>query len=174
MTNARSRSDVAPLVHADDVLRAEILDAEERRCQALIDVDLPALDDLFDDTIVHVHAPGLVHDKAQLLDHVSSRRAYRAISRGELTIRVIGDVAVATGRVHNVLSSPDGTERVVAGPATQVLRRCEDGAWRFVSFQMTPDGEHVFAMTDSEKATTDAALRADSSISVTDQKEPPA
>lgn len=157
------------VVEADDAVRAEILAVEERRCRALVAVDVATLADLYDDSIVHVHAPGLVHDKTQLLDHVSGRKAYLGISRGALRIRVIGDVAVMTGRIVNRLSSPDGTERIVAGPVTQVLRRCTDGAWRFVSFQMTPDGEQIFAMTDSERASTEADERAETTISVTDQ-----
>jgi len=163
--------DVDPITVADDATRAEILDVEKRRCRALLDVDMETLDDLYDESIIHIHAPGLVHDKTQLMDHVSGRRAYLEISRGELAIRVIGDVAVMTGRVVNRLSSPDGSERIVAGPVTQVLRRCDDGAWRFISFQMTPDGEHIFAMTASEQASTERELNAESSITVTDQKD---
>lgn len=140
------------VVYADDATRAELLAVEERRRAALLTVDLPALDDLFDATLVHTHAPGLTHDKAQLLEHVATRQAYLGIRRGPLTMRLIGDVAVVTGRIDNRLSSPDGTERDVRGQAIQVLRRCEDGAWRYVSFQMTPDGEHVWPATEAEQA----------------------
>jgi len=138
---------------ADEATRAEILAVEERRKQALLAVDLPALADLYDDSLVHTHAPGLTHDKAQLLEHVAARQAYKDMSRGELTIRLIGaDVAIMTGRLVNRLGSPDGSERVVAGQVIQVLRRCEDGEWRFLSFQMTPDGEHVWTPTAAEAA----------------------
>ena len=142
---------VAPVVYADEETRAEILAVEERRQRALLDVDVEVLDDLFDETLVHTHAPGLTHDKAQLLEHVATRAPYKGATRGELTIRVIGDVAIMTGRLVNRLGSPDGSERTVAGQVIQVLRRCEDGGWRFVSFQMTPDGEHVWTATDAER-----------------------
>ena len=142
----------SPVVLADDVTRAEILAVENRRRTALLAVDLTTLADLYDDSLIHTHAPGLTHDKAQLLEHVATRQAYLDITRGELTIRLIGDVAVVTGRIVNRLASPDGTERVLGGQVIQVLRRCEDGAWRFVSFQMTPDGEHVWPPTASERA----------------------
>lgn len=141
---------VSPLVVADEATRAEILAVEERRKRALLAIDLDALADLYDDSLVHTHAPGLTHDKEQLLEHVRTRQAYREITRGELTIRLIGDVAIVTGRIINRLGSPDGSERVLAGQVIQVLRRCEDGRWRFVSFQMTPDGEHVWTPTDAE------------------------
>ena len=141
---------VSAVLEADEATRAEILAVEARRQQALLDVDLAALDDLCDQSLIHTHAPGLTHDKAQLLEHVRTRRAYRAMTRGPLTIRLIGDVAVMTGRLTNKLGSPDGTERSVSGQVIQVLRRCEDGRWRFVSFQMTPDGEHVWTPTAAE------------------------
>ncbi len=140
------------VVYADDETRAEILAVEERRCAALLAVDIPALDDLFDASLVHTHAPGVTHDKAQLLEHVATRKAYLDITRGHLTIRLIGDVAVVTGRIRNRLDSPDGTERVIRGQVVQVLLRCGDGAWRYVSFQMTPDGEHVWPSTRAERA----------------------
>jgi len=142
---------MSAVVMADDATRAEILAVEERRKQALLDVDIPTLDDLFDESIIHTHAPGITHNKAQLLEHVATRQAYRDINRGDLTIRLIDDVAIVTGRITNRLGSQDGSERVLAGQVIQVLRRCEDRQWRFVSFQMTPDGEHVWTPTDAER-----------------------
>lgn len=136
---------------ADAVTRAEILDVERRRIRALIDGDIGTLDELFDESIVHIHAPGLMHDKTQLLEHVAVRRAYRAIERGELNIRRFGDVAVVTGLIFNTLGSPDGTERKLSGPVTQVLHRDRAG-WKYLSFQMTPSGEHIWEPTASEKA----------------------
>ncbi|MFE5791454.1 nuclear transport factor 2 family protein [Streptomyces sp. NPDC056503] len=146
---------VAPVILADETTRAAILEVEERRQRALREVDLDALRDLYDDSLIHTHAPGLTHTKAQLLEHVATRAPYRDAARGELVIRLIGDVAIVTGRLVNRLGSPDGSERTVAGQVIQVLRRCEDGAWRFVSFQMTPDGEHVWTPTAEEKAGLD-------------------
>ncbi|MFF2329546.1 MULTISPECIES: YybH family protein [unclassified Streptomyces] len=135
---------------ADAATRAELLALEERRRAALVAVDLPALEDMFDESLVHIHAPGLTHSKAQLLEHVATRQAYLDSARGELRIRIVGDVAVMTGRLTNRLRSPEGGERVLGGVVTQVVRRCEDGAWRFLSFQMTPDGEHVWPAMPSE------------------------
>jgi ketosteroid isomerase-like protein len=150
------------LRYADDTVRAEILALEERRRQALVAGDIVTLEDMYDDSLVHTHAPGLTHDKTQLLEHVVTRHAYRDMTRGPLTIRLVGDVAIVTGRITNLLSSPDGSERIVAGPAIQVLRRCEDGKWRYLSFQMTPDGEHIWPLTDSERASqADTTTRED-------------
>lgn len=136
---------------ADEATRAEILAVEQRRQAALLAADLGTLDDLFDESLIHIHAPGLTHTKPVLLEHVATRQAYHAMTRGPLTIRVLGDVAIMTGRLVNKLGSPDGTERIVSGMVTQVLRRCDDGQWRFVNFQMTPDGEHIWPAMDSER-----------------------
>lgn len=138
--------------YADEALRAELLELEERRRRALIEVDIAALDEMFDEQLVHIHAPGLVHTKAQLLEHVATRTPYIDSTRGELTIRVLGDIAIMTGPLVNKLRSPGAPDRTVGGVVTQVVRRCDDGTWRFLSFQMTPNGEHVWPATESELA----------------------
>lgn len=142
---------------ADDATRAQLLAVEERRQAALLAVDLPALEDLYDDSIVHIHAPGLTHDKSQLLEHIATRQAYLDMRRGPLTMRVVGDVAIVTGRLINRLRNPEGGDRTVSGMVTQVLRRCDDAEWRYVSFQMTPDGEHVWPELDSEREAREKA-----------------
>ncbi|WP_432537866.1 nuclear transport factor 2 family protein [Kineococcus arenarius] len=142
---------MSAVVEADAATRAEVLAVEERRRRALIAGDLAALDEVFDEQLVHVHAPGVTHTKAQLLEHVATRQAYLDIARGELRIRLVGDVAVVTGTIVNRLRTAEGGERVLGGVVTQVLRRCEDGRWRFLSFQMTPDGERAWPSLPSEQ-----------------------
>ena len=145
-----ARTDAA----APAALREEVLAVESRRQQALIDVDLATLDALFEPSLVHIHAPGLVHSKAQLLEHTATRRAYLEITRGELNVRVFGaagDVAVITGPITNRLRTTEGGERTLAGVATQVLHRGGDGQWRFVSFQMAPYGEQAWGALPSEQ-----------------------
>ncbi|WP_167132568.1 YybH family protein [Paramicrobacterium chengjingii] len=144
---------------ADAATREAILAVEARRQRALIDVDAVELDDLYEESLVHIHAPGLTHDKAQLIEHTLTRRAYVEMNRGDLNIRTAGDVAVMTGELVNRLRNPDGSERIVAGAVTQVLRRGDDGRWRFVSFQMTPYGTQVWGALPSE--TTEATSEQD-------------
>ncbi|GAA2576612.1 hypothetical protein GCM10010435_60940 [Winogradskya consettensis] len=136
---------------SDPQQHAELLAVEERRRRALIDVDLATLDELFDESLVHIHAPGVTHTKAQLLEHTATRRAYLGIERGELVIRLFGDVAVITGAITNRLRTADGGERVLSGVATQVLHRAAGGGWRFISFQMTPYGEQAWPALASEE-----------------------
>ncbi|WP_084099532.1 DUF4440 domain-containing protein [Demequina sp. NBRC 110051] len=145
------------VVLADDATRAEILALEERRRRALLDLDEAALRDIYDEHLIHIHAPGLTHTKEQLVEHALTRSPYLDIERGELLIRVVGDVAVMTGSLTNRLRNPDGSERTVNGQVTQVVRRGDDGAWRFLSFQMTPMGEEVWGKLASEKPATASA-----------------
>lgn len=147
------------VITPDEPTRAALLAVEERRQQALVGGDIATLDDLFDDSLVHIHAPGLIHTKAQLLEHVATRQAYLAVERSELKIRLAGDVAVITGRIVNRLRNPDGTERSLAGAVTQVVVRGVDGVWRFISFQMTPDGEQVWPALPSEAEATSTESR---------------
>jgi ketosteroid isomerase-like protein len=136
---------------ADAATVAQLMAVEKRRQDALVAVDLDELDRLFDDSLVHIHAPGLIHSKAQLIEHTSTRRAYLEITRGDLNIRVMGDTAVITGPIINRMRAASGGERILGGVATQVLHRDDAGDWRFVSFQMTPFGEQEWGALPSEQ-----------------------
>lgn len=143
----------AAVTAADDATAAALRAVEDRRLQALLEGDLDTLDDLFDASLVHIHAPGLTHSKQQLLEHVAMRRPYLGTTRGELTIRLVGDVAIMTGELVNRLRTKEGGERTLGGVATQVLVRADDAAlgWRFLSFQMTPAGEQAWGSLPSEQ-----------------------
>lgn len=130
--------------------RADIIAVENERQRALIDGDLDALAALMDESLVHIHAPGVTHTKAQLLEHTGTRRAYLQIERGDLNVRQFGHIAVMTGALTNRLRTAEGGERTLSGVVTQVLRY-DDGRWRFVSFQMTPYGEQAWPSLPSEQ-----------------------
>ena len=151
MTTAMTSSDVT----------TELLALEERRQRALIAVDLDDLAAIMADDLIHIHAPGVTHTKQQLLEHTATRRAYLQITRGELLVRVYGDTAVLTGPIRNRLRTADGGERELGGVAMQVLRRGDDGAWRFVSFQMTPAGEEAWPPLPSQQDGDSAAGKDD-------------
>ena len=141
-----------PTDHTPDAAtRSALEELESRRIRALIEVDLTALDDIYDPSLIHIHAPGLTHNKTQLMEHTSTRRPYLAVSRRDLAVRLFGDIAVITGPLANVLRTPQGGQRTVSGQVTQVARLCDDGCWRYVSFQMTPDAEQVWGSLPSER-----------------------
>jgi len=115
-----------------------ILEIERRRRAALVAVDLDELDRLFAEDLIHVHSTGMKHTKAELLRHIEQKRAFLAIDRGDLQIRVEGPIAVITGTMTNRMRSRDGkAEILLHGFVTQVLRRNDEG-WKFISFQLTP------------------------------------
>jgi ketosteroid isomerase-like protein len=115
-----------------------ILEIERRRRAALVAVDLDELDRLFAEDLIHVHSTGMKHTKAELLRHIEQKRAFLAIDRGDLQIRVEGPIAVITGTMTNRMCSRDGkAEILLHGFVTQVLRRNDEG-WQFISFQLTP------------------------------------
>jgi ketosteroid isomerase-like protein len=123
------------MAQTDDMKR--ILDADNRRRAALVAVDMEELDRLFAEDLIHVHSTGLAHTKAELLRHIDQKRAFLAIDRGPLQIRIEGDIAVMTGLMTNRMRAKDGNgEILLQGFVTQVLRRSADG-WRFISFQLT-------------------------------------
>lgn len=141
---------MSAVIEATGELREEILAAESRRQEALIAQDLGALEALFDDSLVHIHAPGEVHTKALLLEHVATRGVYLEITRGVLTVRIIGDVAIITGAITNRMKAPGGGERSISGEVTQVLRCTDDAEWVFVSFQMTPYSDKAWGALPSQ------------------------
>ena len=115
-----------------------ILEIERRRRAALVAVDLDELERLFAEDLIHVHSTGMTHTKAELLRHIEQKRAFLAIDRGDLQIRVEGPIAVITGTITNRMRSRDGkAEILLHGFVTQVLRRNDEG-WKFISFQLTP------------------------------------
>jgi ketosteroid isomerase-like protein len=116
-----------------------ILQAEDKRKAALAAVDITVLDGLFSDDLVHVHSNGIVQDKAALLSYIQESVASVVIERGPLNVRLFGDVAIVIGPMTNHTRRRDGTEVVLKGTATQVLKR-EAANWRFVSFQLTLTG----------------------------------
>lgn len=119
-----------------------ILDLERRRQEALVAVDLAALDAMFSDDLVHVHSTGLVQDKTELLRHIDRKRGFIAIERGPLTIRIEGTTAVMTGTMTSRMRTPNGAdETVMRSFVTQVLRHTDQG-WRFISFQLTVNREN--------------------------------
>lgn len=115
--------------------RKELEELELARCTAISAGDVDALEAMLSDDYVHVHMNGRLDDRAGHLHAVSSRP--RQTTRGELTIRLWGDAAVLTGELTNRMKTRDDGIRETHAFCHQVAVR-SDGAWRFVSVQLTP------------------------------------
>jgi ketosteroid isomerase-like protein len=111
-----------------------VLDLEERRCTAIGNGDLAALNDILANDYLHVGGAGTVSDKEKYIATIGG--SPRAPERANLHVRVYGDAAVLTGDLINRIGKPGEPPRVVDTFATQVAIRTGD-KWCFVSFQLT-------------------------------------
>jgi ketosteroid isomerase-like protein len=123
-------------MHAE-AIQQEILRLESERCRALVQRDLQTLAALMDDALVHVHATGKVDDKEQYLEMVARHIDFLSVERSDMRVRVLGDTAIASGRLEQaIVLRESGEERLMKAYTTQVWLRGEDG-WRQCAFQAT-------------------------------------
>lgn len=121
-----------------NTIRAQLLQLEQRRQQALIAADIPTLSALMDDALIHIHSTGMVHNKAQLLEHIRQMGGFVAIEREAPEVQIYGDLAMLTGLTRNTVRSlQSGQLRVREGFSTLVLRH-HQGSWRILLSQLTP------------------------------------
>jgi ketosteroid isomerase-like protein len=113
--------------------RGALLDLERRRCAAIEDGDVAALQLMLADDYVHVHMSGKIDDREEHLRAVE--RSPRKPIPGETLVRIYGDLAVVTGHLHNHLAGPD---QVVNKTYCHRIAAKRDGQWRFVSVHLTP------------------------------------
>ncbi len=118
--------------------RARLLQLEQQRQQALIAADIPALSALLDDALIHVHSTGMVHTKAQLLEHVRLMGGFVAIDREEPAVRIDGDIAILTGFTRNTVRSLKSGELLVREGFSTLVLRHHQGRWRILLSQLTP------------------------------------
>lgn len=99
------------LIEHRSPLGRELLAFEEQRCKALISNDVEALERLLHADLVHVHSSGMVHNKAEFIDHVGKMGGFVSITRGDLELRVM----------HG------STGAIITGPTTNRVRRLATG-----------------------------------------------
>ena len=108
---------------------------EEKRAAAIANKDFTALTGVLADDYLHIYGGGPASDRGGYIKQVTA--APRVPTRGPLTARVYGDVAVLTGDLLNRIEYPDRPGTVLDTYVTQVARKV-GGQWKFVSFQITP------------------------------------
>ncbi len=115
----------------------EIKRLENERGRALINQDWPALAALMGEDLVHVHANGLVDDKAAYLENARTKLDYLKFERLSLTVRCYGDIVVATGILFQSVrvKGPETVVDVKAATTQTWVRR--DGRWLQNTFQAT-------------------------------------
>lgn len=124
----------------DDVLAAAVAAVcavETHRCELISQGDISGLSELLTEDYLHVHATGRVERKAAAL--ASFERLPRRCHRGEMEVRVMGDVAVVVGPQTNIMPRGPGIPQEAVLIVTTVLRRTETG-WRLASFHGCREG----------------------------------
>ncbi|MFH1184325.1 MAG: nuclear transport factor 2 family protein [Chloroflexota bacterium] len=119
----------------------EVLDADERRCQALVANDFDALARILHDELVYTHSNATSDSKDGLLDNVRSGKVkYRALRRDNVTVRIFGDTARMNG--HIVLETTrDGVETVRDIVFLSVWVKTA-GSWQMAAWASTPIPVH--------------------------------
>lgn len=124
-----------------DARISEIIAIENERCRALVEDDFDAVRRLISEDLVHVHTRGNIDNYDQYLDRIQNLFDFKAVTRGDLTIRFYGDIAISTGPMINrvcLRSKPD-VDPVEVSSTTTIVWHKFNGAWKIVSFHASTD-----------------------------------
>jgi len=112
----------------------EVRAAEERRCQAIAEGDAAALAAVLSDDLHYLHSTGVLEGKEAYIA-TSVAGTPRTVERGDLNIRVLGDVAIVTGDYAIRIEPPE--EAYIQATGLQVWVR-EPSGWLLLAHQGTP------------------------------------
>ena len=115
----------------------EIARLEENRARALVQADWGALAALIADDLVHIHATGLVENKAAYLEGVRTKLEFLEVKRESLTVRGYGEIAIATGILNQVIRVKASGAVVKASTATTQTWVRKGTTWLQNTFQAT-------------------------------------
>jgi ketosteroid isomerase-like protein len=126
-----------PVPVAASLAEREVRDAEAARLKAFLDHDVPAMAALLADEMIHVTSDGRTRDKTQFMDDFVKRpTAFSQFVTDDMEVIVVGDVAVARGRYHNLVAQRSyGTPLKYARFLRVWVKR--NGAWQLISHQAT-------------------------------------
>ena len=117
--------------HSDDEV-ADLIALETERCRAISSLDMPVLEKILADDLTHTHITGHTEDKAAYLAGLYGRP--RKTTRGDLSVRRYGDVAVMTGALINEFPGDGGKAATrLEIQALQVWVQ-SGGTWQMVAF----------------------------------------
>lgn len=119
----------------------ELLQLEQRRCDAIADGDTSTLRELLAPTLRHVHTRGNQDSLESYLAYLSERVEILQVRRRDLLVSVYDRCAVMTGHQTNT-ARPRGSEDEpiqVEAQVMQVWVRTGE-SWQQVAFQATPLG----------------------------------
>jgi uncharacterized protein (TIGR02246 family) len=116
----------------------EVMALEERRRQALLAGDLPALLQLLAADMTYVHSTGACDRRDSYLAKLAGGSLrYLELDFAELQVQVLTQAATVTGRMTAAISK-DGQRKHVTSLFMTVWARGVDGEWRLHAHQGTP------------------------------------
>jgi ketosteroid isomerase-like protein len=114
----------------------DILTMEQMRREAMLRADVPALDALFADDMVWIHASAKADGKAGVLDTIGSGRTrYLEIACSDEKVRLYGDMALVGG-IADMTLEIGGEVKVLKNRFTINWQRVDSG-WKVVNWQST-------------------------------------
>jgi ketosteroid isomerase-like protein len=120
----------------EEIIKA-IRDADARRCAATIAKDAAALDELFADDLVIVHAGGVAENKARYITRLcKSAYHYHGLTYIRRRFRVYGNAVLVNGDLRLEVTTPGG-EKTLVVRYLQVWAG-HNGRWQMVAWQSTP------------------------------------
>jgi hypothetical protein len=116
----------------DDSVKAEVLQVESQRVQALLQVDVAALDRILSNDLTYTHASAAVNTKAEYIERVKSGQLkYEMIEQRDVNVRVYGNTVILTG------VSKQGTKAQPSEMRFTTVYVKLDGRWQQVAWQST-------------------------------------
>jgi len=113
-----------------------VLDAEQRRFEAMVRADTVALRAMLADDLVYIHSNAMTEDKNQHIADISGGRLrYHSMDRENPRVRRYGKTAITNGVVR-VNVTLDGKNLVLPLAYTAVYRK-KKGRWLLVDWQST-------------------------------------
>jgi ketosteroid isomerase-like protein len=115
----------------------EILALEDKRFGAMIARDFKALEAMLHGDLLYTHSSGVTDTKASWLASMQSGKTkYRNVNCTDRKVRVIGDVALITGRAA-IEAEIGGQPRSLKLLFLNAWAKTPEG-WKFVAWQSTP------------------------------------
>ncbi|MFC5947457.1 MFS transporter [Pseudonocardia lutea] len=119
-------------------VKADILELEDRRYQAMVDNDTKALQELLSDELVYTHSNATRDTKHSYLDKVTAGFfVYHSVEHPVETLVVRDGLAVLTGQMRARVTN-NGVERQLDNACLAVWAK-EGEDWKFVAYQPTPN-----------------------------------
>ena len=113
-----------------------VMAAEGRRYQAMLDADLPTLDEVCADALSYAHSDGARDTKAEYLHKVATGYyVYRRIDHPVERVEVVGDCAIVVGRMTADLDR-EGVPKTIDSLAVAVWTRAS-GQWQLLAYAPT-------------------------------------